>query len=69
MDPAVREKLLNKLATEIMALSVLLILVGTIWSWRVGLSANEVDHRLYHASENLIGLRHNVARMRMEVGR
>ncbi len=56
-DAAVRTRF-----TLALVLSLLIVVVGTVWTWRVGQESNRVAHQLFHTKEGLEGLRHILAR-------
>lgn len=58
-----QEKTIQRLQIQIILLSLFLLAGAAAWTWQIGQSANDLDHRLYHVSEDLKGLRENVRQL------
>jgi hypothetical protein len=56
-------KTIQKLEIEVIMLSLVLLVGAMLWTWQIGMTANGLDHRLGHASEDLIELRQNIKQL------
>ena len=59
----IRRDSLRRINLEAMLLSLVIIACGMTLTWRIGKQANELDHRLYHITENLEGVQTNIQRL------
>jgi hypothetical protein len=67
-DPpsSISEKEEERIHLELIAISFVIIVFAAIWTYRMGLEANAIDHQLFHVAENVDGLRKNVEMMEKE---
>ena len=59
----VHEKTKQKRQAIILLLSLAILAGAMLWTWRIGMAANNLDHRLEHASEDLMELRQAVQKL------
>ncbi|MGC8669212.1 MAG: hypothetical protein ACP5VE_13960 [Chthonomonadales bacterium] len=50
-------------AFAILALSLAIVVVGMVWTWRVGQTSNRLYHRLVHLQEATATLRSEAAKI------
>jgi hypothetical protein len=58
-----KDRIIQKLQIEILLLSLVFLAGGMLWTWQIGQTANNLEHRLHHTSEDLQGLRKNVQKL------
>jgi hypothetical protein len=58
-DAQARER---RLFAVMMVLSLLILMIGMIWTWRLGQAANKIHHNLGHSQDDLRVLQEYVRR-------
>lgn len=61
---AVEENRERRLFAVMMVLSLLILMIGMIWTWRLGQEANRVHHNLGHNQDDLQALQEAVRKMK-----
>ena len=62
----VQTKIIQKLQIEVILLSLVLVVGAMMWTWQIGMSANGLDHRLDHSSEDLRDLKHSISMLEVK---
>jgi hypothetical protein len=47
----------------LMVFSLVVVYIMMGFTWKIGMQANDIDHELYHVTENIEGIQSNIARM------
>lgn len=47
-----RADTLDRITLELILLSFGLLVLAMVWTWQIGLEANNIEHRLFHVTEN-----------------
>jgi hypothetical protein len=56
-------KTIRKLQIELILISFALVFGAMAWTWQIGMAANNLDHRLDHATEDVKDLKQSIARL------
>ena len=57
----------ERVCSEMLLICMGLLMIAMAFSWRLGTQANQIDHQLYHLSENVKGIHKTIARMEAEL--
>ena len=60
------EKTLQNRQIGMLICSLALVIAAMLWTWHLGISANDLDHRLEHATDEVTELRQLVQQLEMK---
>ena len=58
-----KEQRIQRLRLELLLISGAILFPAMWWTLHIGQDANNLDHRLYHVTENLEGIHKNIEKM------